>query len=162
MMMFESKINIFEEEMRYFLIFYINSGFIVHWALEHLTWVTPPHQNSVRYIRGFPKLNLSRIELIELIWMILGILNINSCVTSKLPIINKILPCDNRISCRYILLYIVNKQQCNVFTIRSFSNNLLTFIEYRTRIGLVTEVFILNYQSLFFFQFNSIMSIESE
>ena len=36
-------------------------------------------------IRGFPKLNLSGIELIELIWMTLGIVNIISCVTSKLP-----------------------------------------------------------------------------
>ena len=60
--------------------------------------------------------------------MTLGIVNINSCVTSKLPIFNKILSCHNRISCRYILLYIVNKHQCIVFTICSFFNNLFTVI----------------------------------
>ena len=32
MIAYESKINIFEE-MRYFLLFYLNLGFIVHWAL---------------------------------------------------------------------------------------------------------------------------------
>ena len=36
-----------------------------------------------------------------------------SCVTSKLLIIKNKLPCDNRISCRQILLLIVNKDQCN-------------------------------------------------
>ena len=35
-------------------------------------------------IRGFPTLNLSRIGLIEQIWMTLGIVKINSCVTSKM------------------------------------------------------------------------------
>ena len=46
---------------------------------------------------GFPKLNLIQIKLIELIWMMLATVNINSCMTSKLPIKNKKnkLPCDN-------------------------------------------------------------------
>ena len=54
------------------------------------------------------------------------------------------------------LLYIVNKHQCNVLTICSFFNNLFTLIgnnglmQCRVKIGLVTEVFILNYRSLFF------------
>ena len=56
--------------------------------------------------------------------MTLGIVNINSCVTSKLLISKKKLPCDNRISCRQILLYIVNKHPCNLFTMCSFFNKL--------------------------------------
>ena len=76
--------------------------------------------------RGFPKLNLSRIELIEPIWMALGLININSCVTSKLPIIKNYLPYNNGISCRNFLMYIVNKYQCNLFTMCSFLNNLFT------------------------------------
>ena len=34
--------------------------------------------------------------------MTLGIVNINSCMTSKLPIIKKKMPCDNGISCKQI------------------------------------------------------------
>ena len=52
--------------------------------------------------RGFPKLNLSQIELIELIWMTLGVVKLNSGVTSKLPIIKEKLPCDNGISYKHI------------------------------------------------------------
>ena len=52
--------------------------------------------------RGFPKLNPSRIELIEQIWMTLLIVNINSTMTSKLPIIKNKLPCDYGISFRQI------------------------------------------------------------
>ena len=59
-------------------------------------------KSSSLHKQGFPKLNLSQIELIELIWMTLGIVKINTSVTSKLPIVKKKLPCDNRISCRQI------------------------------------------------------------
>ena len=58
--------------------------------------------------------------------MILGIVKMNSCVTSKLPIINKKLPCDNRISFTKNLQYIVNKHQCYLFTVCSFFNKLFT------------------------------------
>ena len=48
-------------------------------------------------IQGFPKLDLRHITLIELIWMTLGMVNINLniCMTYKLPIIRNKLPCDN-------------------------------------------------------------------
>ena len=46
-------------------------------------------------------------------------------MTSKLPISKKKLPYDNRISCRQILLYIVNKHLYNLFTICSFFNKLV-------------------------------------
>ena len=58
--------------------------------------------------------------------MTLGIVKISSYVTSKLPIINKNLLCDNTIICRQILLYLVNKHQCNMFTMCSFINKLFT------------------------------------
>ena len=80
--------------------------------------------------------------------MTLGIVNINSCVTYKLPIIKKILPCDNRISCRQILLYIVDKHPCNLFTSVVFGINylmlLVIIIQFIVKIGLVTEIFIPN------------------
>ena len=50
---------------------------------------------------------------------------INLCMTSKLPIIKNKLPCHNEISDN-LLLYIVNKHQCNLFTICSFINSLFT------------------------------------
>ena len=71
---------------------------------------------SLKLIRVFPILNLGQIKLIELIWMTLEIVNINLCMTAKLPIIKNTLPCDNRVSCRQILLYIVNKHKCNLFS----------------------------------------------
>ena len=49
-----------------------------------------PVDRTSQSTRGFPKLNLSQIELIKLIEQIsitLGIVKINSCMTSKLPII---------------------------------------------------------------------------
>ena len=49
--------------------------------------------------------------------MTLGIININSCLTSKLLIIEEKLFCVNGISCRQFLLYILNTYQCNLFTI---------------------------------------------
>ena len=58
--------------------------------------------------------------------MTLGIVNINLCVTSKLPIINNTLPCDNGISFRHIFTVQVNKHQCKLFMMCSFFNNLLT------------------------------------
>ena len=60
--------------------------------------------------------------------MTLGIVNIGSCVTSKNPIIKKNMPCDNTMSCRAFLLYIVNKHQCNLFTICSFFISLFTVV----------------------------------
>ena len=63
----------------------------------------------------------------------------NSCVTSKLPIIKKKLPCDNRISCRQI------------FTMYSFILKLFTVTGNNlVEMGLVAKKFIPNYQSLFF------------
>ena len=58
--------------------------------------------------------------------MTLGIVNINLCVTSKLPIIKNTLPCDNGISCRHIFTVQVNKHQCKLFLMCSFFNNLFT------------------------------------
>ena len=54
--------------------------------------------------------------------MILGIVNINSCVTSKRPVIKKKWPCDTIIELvtGTFLLHTVNKHQC------SFFNNLFT------------------------------------
>ena len=60
---------------------------------------------------GFPELNLSWTGQIELIWMTLGIVKINSCVTSKLPIIKEKLPCDNIISCRQIFTAQITNHQ---------------------------------------------------
>ena len=52
------------------------------------------------------------------------------------------------------LLYIVNKHQCNMFIMCSVFNKLLTVTGNNNistvKIGLVTEIFIPNYQSLFF------------
>ena len=81
--------------------------------------------------------------------MTLGTVNISLCVTSKLPVIENRLPFYNGISCRHILLYIVNKHQCNLFTICSFFNNLFTVTGnnntmYNKRIGLETEMFFPN------------------
>ena len=61
-----------------------------------------PHGSTLKVNRGFPKLNLNWIELIELIWITLAIVNINSCVTSKIPIIKKKLPFGNKINCKHI------------------------------------------------------------
>ena len=73
-------------------------------------------------IRGFPNLNLSQIELI---WMTLGIVNINSCVTFKLPTIKKKLPCDNGISCRLICLQgVVSLIFYLLFTVTSNNNTM--------------------------------------
>ena len=51
---------------------------------------------------GFPKLNLGRIELIELISIAVRIVNINLCTNHQLPITMNKLPCDKGISCRPI------------------------------------------------------------
>ena len=52
------------------------------------------------------------------------------------------------------LLHKVNKHQFNLFTMCSFFNNLFTVTgnnnTIHSKIGLVTEIFIPNYQSLFF------------
>ena len=58
--------------------------------------------------------------------MTLGIVNIISCVTFKLPIIKKKLPCDNKISCRQIVT--VNSKQTSMllFTMCSFLNTSFT------------------------------------
>ena len=69
---------------------------------------SPSTRSTTAYFRfnmaeGFPKLNLSWIELIQLILMTLGIVKFCLCVTSKLPIIKNNLPCDNEISCGQIL-----------------------------------------------------------
>ena len=81
--------------------------------------------------------------------MKLKIVNINSCVTSKLPIIKKKLLYDNRISCRQFLT--VHKRQCNLFTICSLFNNLLLLIMiiiiYSKK---VSQILIPNYQASFF------------
>ena len=50
-------------------------------------------------------------------------------MTFKLPVVEKKLPCDNGISYNFfftVLLYIVNKHKCNMFTMYSFFNKLLT------------------------------------
>ena len=47
--------------------------------------------------------------------MTIRIVHINSCVTSKLPIIKK-----------QFLLYIINKHQCNLFTMCILINSLFT------------------------------------
>ena len=64
------------------------------------------YQVFMKDTRGVPKVNLSQIELTELIelFITLGIVKINSCIMSKLPIIQKKFPCDNRISCRQIFI----------------------------------------------------------
>ena len=97
--------------------------------------------------------------------MTLGILNINSCVTSKLQIIKNKLPCDNGISCIF-LLYIVYKHQCNLFTMCSLivsslftvtGNNNTMYS--RNRIGNRNCHFKL---PIIVFQINSISLIDSE
>ena len=52
--------------------------------------------------------------------MTLAIFKVNSCVTSKVPIKKKS-PCDELVA-GTLLLYIVNKHQCNMFTVCSFFN----------------------------------------
>ena len=82
--------------------------------------------------------------------MTLGIVNVNSCVTFKLPIIKKknSLVIIELVADKF-LLYIVNKHQCN-----SLINYLLLLviiiIQCIVKIRLVTENFSPNYQSLFF------------
>ena len=56
-----------------------------------------------------------------------------SCLTSKLPIIKKNLPCDSRISCRQILLYTLNKCDCYLSTMSSFFNKVFTVIGINNR-----------------------------
>ena len=58
--------------------------------------------------------------------MTLGIVKINSCVTSKLPIIKKNYLVIIESVADKLLLYIVNKHQCNLFTMCSYFNNLFT------------------------------------
>ena len=97
--------------------------------------------------------------------MTLGIVNINSCVTSKLPIIKNKLPCDNGISCRQFLLYIVHKHQCNLFTMCGLINSLFTVtgnnntMYSRNRIGNRNSHFKL---PIIVLQINSISLIKSE
>ena len=77
---------------------------------------------------------LNQIDLIELIWMMLGIVHFNFCMTSNYQskIINCLIIMD-------FFLYIVNNHQCNLFAMCSFFNSLLQ-----------QTTFIPNYQSLFF------------
>ena len=87
--------------------------------------------------------------------MTLGIVNINSYVTSELPIIKNKLP--SRINCLVtmqlvadkFLLYIVNKHQYE-FSLTVYLLLLVMIMQCIIKIGLVTENFIPNYQSLFF------------
>ena len=65
-------------------------------------------KTKTKHIRGFLKLYLCQIGLIEPICVTLGIGNINLCTTSKLPIIKIKFPCDNGISCRE--MFTVNKK----------------------------------------------------
>ena len=102
------------------------------------------------YIWGFPKLNVSQIELIEpieLIWMTLGTVKINSCVTSKLSIIKKkcLLYCTKKRNVYVIPL------QCVVSLIK-FLLLLVIIIYCMVKIGLVTENSILNYLPIIVFQ----------
>ena len=78
--------------------------------------------------------------------MTLGIVKMNSRVTSKLPIIKKKLPCDNRISYEF-LLYIGNKNQCLqcLVSLINYFLLLVLIIQCIVTIGLVTENFIPNY-----------------
>ena len=57
MIAYESKINIFEE-IRYFLMFYLNLGFIVYWALvllilSNLSFLSIGHSFSRTFILHF-------------------------------------------------------------------------------------------------------------
>ena len=57
--------------------------------------------------------------------MILGIVNINSCVTFKFPTIKNKLPCDNGISCRLICLQgVVSLIFYLLFTVTSNNNTM--------------------------------------
>ena len=85
--------------------------------------------------------------------MTLGIANINLCITSKLPIIKNKLPCDNGISCGQIFTVNSKSTSMYLFTMCSFYNYLLLLviiIQHIVKIGLVAEISIPNYQSLFF------------
>ena len=73
--------------------------------------------------------------------MILRIVNINSCVTSKLPIIKKKLLCGNRISYRQINIICL---QC-AGSLIIYLLLIIVIIQYIVKIGLVTESFIPNY-----------------
>ena len=57
--------------------------------------------------------------------MTLGLVKMNSCMTSKLPIVKKKLPCDNRIRCRQFFS-VHSKYLCNLITIYSFFDKLFT------------------------------------
>ena len=102
----------------------LNSQFST--VISKVTWKTheneSPQINTVYfYFRRCEmtiqvKLNLSWIELIELIKQIcvkLGIVKINSCVTSKLPIIKKNCIMIIELVADKSLLLVLNKLQCN-------------------------------------------------
>ena len=89
--------------------------------------------------------------------MILGIINIIPRVTSKVPIIKKKLPCDNKISYRQSLL--------SKFIMCSFLNNLSTVIGNNNTIYSKNGFDNRKFHSklpIIVFQINSISLIESE
>ena len=100
---------------------YWNAILFLMQKLKMRTWSIHCEPN-----RSFPKLKLGRIELIELIeqiWITLGIVKINSnyqpsrksCLVIIELVVDK------------LILYIVNKHQCNMFTMCSFFINFLLF-----------------------------------
>ena len=91
--------------------------------------------------------------------MTLGIVNIISCMTSKLPILKKNLLYDNRITCRQICTINIKQISMHLFTMCSFINNLFTATGNNNRIGNRNVHFKL---AIVVFQINSISFIESE
>ena len=96
--------------------------------------------------------------------MTLGIVNINSCVTSKLPIIKKKIVIINLVTDKF-LLHIVNKHQCNMFTMCSFFNKIFTATGHNNKMSSKNSIGNIKFQSklsIIVFQINSISLIESE
>ena len=92
--------------------------------------------------------------------MTLGKVNINLCVTSKLPIIKSKLPFNHAISCRQYFTV-----QCNLFTMHSFLYNLITVTGKNKTMYSKNRIGNTNFYSklsIFVFQINSISLIESD
>ena len=85
--------------------------------------------------------------------MTVGMVNINSCVTSKLPVIKKKLVIIELVADKSLLSK-VNKDQCNclqsVVSLIIYLPLLVIKLQCIVKIGLVTGIFIPNHQSLFF------------
>ena len=98
--------------------------------------------------------------------MTLGIADINSCVTSKLPIITNKLSCYIGISSRqFTINSSLNKHQCNLFTMYSFYNNFFTVTANNNTTYSKNRIGNRNFHSklaIIVFQINSISLIESE